>query len=49
MDIDLSSKHVSNVLVHLGNMVQETCELYGKLVSEGGMLFYDLTCFLVLK
>ena len=43
MDIDLSPKHVSNVLSHLGNMVQETYDLYGKLASEGGMLFYDLT------
>lgn len=44
--VDLSPRHVSNVLAHLGNMVQETYELYGKLASEGGMLFYDLTSVL---
>ncbi|MEI6242901.1 MAG: transposase [Chlamydiota bacterium] len=46
MTVDLSPKHVSNVLAHIGNMVAETYELYGKLSSEGGMLFYDLTSVL---
>lgn len=43
---DLSPRHVSNVLSHVGNMVAETYELYGKLSSEGAMLFYDLTSVL---
>lgn len=43
---DLSPRHVSNVLAHVGNMVAETYELYSKLSSEGGMLFYDLTSVL---
>lgn len=44
--VDLSPRHVSNVLAHVGNMVAETYELYAKIASEGGMLFYDLTSVL---
>ena len=44
--VDLSPKHVSNVLAHIGNMVQESYELFAKLTPEGGMLFYDLTSVL---
>jgi transposase len=46
MAVDLSPKHTSNVLAHLGNMVQETYDLFAKLSQEGSMLFYDLTSVL---
>lgn len=44
--VDLSPKHVSETLSSIGNMVQETYELFGKLSPSTGMLFYDLTSVL---
>jgi transposase len=43
--INLSPRHLSEVLTTLGNMPQ-IYDVYGKLAQEGGMLFYDLTAVL---
>lgn len=42
---NLSPTNVSTTLSSIGNMVQETYELFAKL-SQAGMLFYDLTSVL---
>jgi transposase len=46
IDVNLSPKNVSAALSTIGNMVEETYDLFGKLSPEGGMLFYDLTSVL---
>jgi transposase len=46
IDVNLSPKNVSDALSTIGNMVEETYELFAKLSPEGGMLFYDLTSIL---
>jgi transposase len=46
IDVNLSPKKVSYALSTVGNMVEETYELFAKLSPEGGMLFYDLTSVL---
>lgn len=43
---NLSPTNVTTTLFSLGNMVQETYELFAKLSAQGGMLFYDLTSIL---
>jgi len=46
IDVNLSPKNVSAALSTIGNMVEETYELFAKLSPEAGMLFYDLTSVL---
>ena len=46
IDANLSPQNVSSTLSMLGNMVQETYDLFAKLSPEAGMLFYDLTSIL---
>ena len=43
--VNLTSRHLSDVLAELGNNPQ-IYDLYAKLAQEGGMLFYDLTSVL---
>jgi len=43
--VNLTSRHLSDVLAELGNNPQ-IYDLYAKLAQEGGMLFYDLTAVL---
>jgi len=43
---NLSPTNVSTTLSSIGNMVQETYELFAKLSPQAGMLFYDLTSVL---
>jgi transposase len=46
IDVNLSPRNVSDALSTIGNMVEETYELFAKLSPDGGMLFYDLTSVL---
>jgi transposase len=46
IDTNLSPTNVSSTLATLGNMVEETYDLFAKLSPEAGMLFYDLTSVL---
>jgi transposase len=46
IDVDLSQKHISETLSAIGNMVEETYELFAKLSPQADMLFYDLTSVL---
>ena len=46
IDVNLSPKNVSDTLSTIGNMVEETYELFAKLSPDAGMLFYDLTSVL---
>jgi transposase len=46
IDVNLSPKNVSDTLSTIGNMVEETYDLFAKLSPQGGMLFYDLTSVL---
>jgi transposase len=46
INANLTPKNVSNTLCAIGNMVEETYELFAKLSPETGMLFYDLTSVL---
>jgi transposase len=46
IDVNLSPRNVSDALSTIGNMVEETYELFAKLSPEEGMLFYDLTSVL---
>ncbi len=46
IDVNLSPKNVSDTLSTIGNMVEETYELFANLSPQGGMLFYDLTSVL---
>jgi transposase len=46
MTVNLQPKHVSDVLSAIGNMINETYDLYSQLATDGDMLFYDLTSVL---
>ena len=43
IDINLSPKNITYALQTIGQMVEETYELFAQLSPQGGMLFYDLT------